>query len=670
MSARWPTDPIAYGGDYNPEQWPEQVWADDVQLMQEAGVNLVSVGIFSWGLLEVADGEYDFGWLDRVLDLLHAGGIGVDLATPSAAPPVWLHQAHPEILPVDREGRRYSQGSRETWCPSSPVLRRYAVRIATVLAERYGTHPAVKMWHISNELGCHNGRCYCETSAEAFRRWLGSRYGAVDALNAAWGTAFWGQHYTSFEQVLPPRATVAFNNPGQSLDFERFSSDELVAHLDAEREVLRRITPDLPVTTNFMVMSGFRHIDYAEMAQHVDLVSTDHYVEAENVRGWAELAFSADRTRGIAGGEPWLLMEHSTSAVNWQPRNLAKEPGEMLRNSLAHVARGADGVLFFQWRQSRSGAEKFHSAMVPHVGRDSELFREVVRLGDVLGRLAEVRGSVVERADIAILLDQDAWWASELDAHPTLDFHYLDQARLLHRTLLDQGVAVDVLPADADLGGYRAVLVPSLYLTRPTTAQAIAAVAERGGHVLVTYFSGIVDETDSVLLGGYPGAFRNLLGVRVEEFAPLREGEQAELDGGWVGEIWSERLLVVDAEVVAAYRSGPSRGGPAVTRRVVGAGGSAWYVSTRLDEASSGALLERFLAEASVQPITATVAGVEVVRRRGERASYLFLINHTEGEVKVPTSGIDLITGTEHDGVTPVAAGGVVVLRQATEVNG
>ena len=262
MSARWPTEGLAFGGDYNPEQWPEEVWHEDVALMREAGVNLVSVGIFSWGELEPEEGVYRFEWLDRVLDLLHENGIGVDLATPSAAPPVWLHLKHPEMLPVDADGLRYTQGSRESWCPSSPVLREHALRIARVLAERYGQHPAVRMWHVSNELACHNGRCWCDVSAAAFRDWLRTRYSDdVDALNAAWGTAFWGQRYASFDQVLPPRRTTTIPNPGQRLDFERFSSDAFVDHLAAEAAVLREVTPPLPVTTNYMVMGEFHQLD-------------------------------------------------------------------------------------------------------------------------------------------------------------------------------------------------------------------------------------------------------------------------------------------------------------------------------------------------------------------------------------------------------------------------
>ena len=405
----WPTDGIAFGADYNPEQWPEEVWPDDIALMREAGVTLVSVGIFSWGQLEPAEGVFDFGWLDRILDLLHEAGIGVDLATPSAAPPVWLHLAHPEMLPVDAEGLRFTHGSRESWCVSSPVIRAHATRIARVIAERYGHHPAVKMWHVSNELACHNGRCYCDASAAAFRDWLGKEYADIDALNLAWGTAFWGQRYSSFEQILPPRRTTTIPNPGQRLAFERFSSDAFVAHLEAEAAVLREVTPDLPVTTNYMVMGDFHQIDYTQTTPLVDIVSNDHYLWSEDPRGWAELAFSADRVRGLAGGDPWVLMEHSTSAVNWQPRNLAKGPGEMLRNALQHRYRhlrrhrrdrpglplSGDDALPGSGRPARGGDRRRHqSARKPQRLKEQARRPRRVRQRGELKRGEPVRRSV------------------------------------------------------------------------------------------------------------------------------------------------------------------------------------------------------------------------------------------------------------------------------------
>ena len=424
---RWPAaspeQRLGYGADYNPEQWPREVWADDVRLMRAAGVNIVSLGIFSWARIQPRPDAWDFGWLDEVMDLLHAGGIAVDLATATASPPPWLTTAHPEILPVTRTGATVWPGARQHWRPTSPVFRRYALRLVRALAERYVDHPALAAWHVSNELGCHNLYDYSEDAAAAFRTWLRDRYGTLDALNAAWGTAFWSQLYGAWAQVLPPRLAASHPNPTQQLDFMRFSSDALKDHLLAERDLLRKITPDVPVTTNFMVMGEVKGMDYAAWAGEVDFVANDHYV-VPGPQARDELSFSANLTSGIAGGRPWFLMEHATSAVNWQPVNLPKLRGELLRDALTHVAHGADAVCFFQWRQSVAGAEKYHSAMVPHAGEDSDVHRAVVELGRVLERLAPVAGACRVPAPVAVLFDWQSWWAGELDSHPSSRLRY------------------------------------------------------------------------------------------------------------------------------------------------------------------------------------------------------------------------------------------------------
>ncbi|WP_435055617.1 beta-galactosidase [Micromonospora aurantiaca (nom. illeg.)] len=657
----WHGDGIWYGADYNPEQWPEQTWAEDVELMRRAGVNLVSVGIFSWALLEPAPGRYVFDWLDRAIDLLHDGGISVDLATATASPPPWLAHRHPETLPRRADGTVLWPGGRQAYCPSSPVFRDHSLALVEAVARRYARHPAVVLWHVSNELGCHNVHCYCDVSAEAFRGWLRERYGDLDSLNAAWGTAFWSQRYHDWAEINPPRTAPTFANPTQQLDFLRFSSDEQRAQLRAERELLNRLVPQ-PVTTNFMIGTGIKYLDYHSWASDVDVVSNDHYLTAADPQPQVNLALAADHTRGVAGGAPWLLMEHSTSAVNWQPRNVAKTPGQMRRNSLAHVARGADGVLFFQWRASRAGAEKFHSALVPHAGPDTKVFREVCRLGADLRALAEVRGSRVD-ADVAILFDYEAWWGAELDSHPSVDVTYTDRLSALHAALWRAGVTADVVHPSADLSRYRLVVVPTLYLVRDADADALRRFVEAGGTAVVTYFSGIVDEHDHIRLGGYPGAFRDLLGVRVEEFFPLREGETVRLDDGARADVWTEWLHAEGAEVLAAYTDGPLPGVPALTRHTVGAG-AAWYVGTRLDDEATDRLVARLLAETGVRPPVSAPAGVEVVRRRSADRSWLFVVNHRTEPARLAVSGVELLGGARCDGELEVPAGEVAVVRE------
>lgn len=657
----WHGEGIWYGADYNPEQWPEQTWAEDVELMRRAGVNLVSVGIFSWALLQPTPERYVFDWLDRAIDLLHDGGISVDLATATASPPPWLAHRHPETLPRRADGTVLWPGGRQAYCPSSPVFRDHSLALVEAVARRYARHPAVVLWHVSNELGCHNVHCYCDVSAEAFRGWLRERYGDLDSLNAAWGTAFWSQRYHDWAEVNPPRTAPTFANPTQQLDFLRFSSDEQRAQLRAERELLNRLVPQ-PVTTNFMIGTGMKYLDYHSWASDVDVVANDHYLTAADPQPQVNLALAADHTRGVAGGAPWLLMEHSTSAVNWQPRNVAKTPGQMRRNSLAHVARGADGVLFFQWRASPAGAEKFHSALVPHAGPDTKVFREVCRLGADLRALAEVRGSRVD-ADVAILFDYEAWWGAELDSHPSVDVTYTDRLAALHAALWRAGVTADVVHPSADLSRYRLVVVPTLYLVRDADADALRRFVEAGGTAAVTYFSGIVDEHDHIRLGGYPGAFRDLLGVRVEEFFPLRAGETVRLDDGARADVWTEWLHAEGAEVLAAYTDGPLPGVPALTRNAVGAG-AAWYVGTRLDDDATDRLVARLLAETGVRPPVDAPAGVEVVRRRSADRSWLFVVNHTTEPARLAVSGVELLGGVRCDGTLEVPAGEVAVVRE------
>jgi beta-galactosidase len=618
---------IEFGADYNPEQWPRPVWADDVRAMREAGVTIVSLGIFSWARLEPAERRYDFGWLDEVIDLLHTNGILVDLATPTASPPPWLTTKHPEILPVDRDGRTVWPGARQHWRPTSPVFREHALRLVRVLAKRYAHHPALAAWHVNNELGCHNVHDYSDDAARAFRVWLRERYTDLDGLNAAWGTDFWSQRYGEWEQILPPRHANGPVNPTQQLDFKRFSSDALKDHYLAERRILREITPDVPVTTNFMVAGPINEMNYPDWAAEVDFVANDHYTRP-GPQSCDELSFSANLCGNLIPGRPWFLMEHSTSAVNWQPVNVPKLPGELARDSLTHVAHGADGVCFFQWRQSRAGAEKFHSAMLPHAGKSSAIFEAVADLGARLRSLSAITGFSRTPSAVAVVIDYESWWAAEQDSHPTDRLRYRDEALDWYTALLDHGVRADVVPVAADLTGYRLVVAPILHLVPAALKQRLEDYVAGGGHLVTTYFSGIVDEFDHAWLGGYPGALRDLLGIRVEEFAPLLDGESAPLSNGAIGTLWSERVEVTDpaTKVLAAYTGG----GAAVTRREVGAG-SAAYVSTRLRPQGLLLILDDLLIPAGVtSELPPDLRGrVELAVRGPAR----FLINRTADPV-------------------------------------
>src|SRR6266849_155034 len=528
---------ILYGGDYNPDQWSQDVWREDMRLMKLANVNMVSINIFSWASLEPAPDQYHFEQLDRIMDILAENGIAADLATATASPPTWMSRLYPSMLPVTREGTRLSHGSRQHYCPNSLDFRRKSTALVEHLSERYRTHPALKMWHLNNEYGCHTGQCYCDTCAEAFRGWLQARYHALATLNDAWGTSFWSQHYSSWEDILPPRISPAQNNPGHCLDYWRFMSDSLLSCYRIEEEILRRVTPQIPLTTNFSV--GLKPVDVFAWEPHLDIISFDMY-PAQTTPAWQN-ALPHDLMRSLKGGQPHLVMEQSPSQVNWMEQNPHKRPGQMRLHALQAIARGADGMMFFQWRQSKAGAEKFHSAVVSHEGSEhTRIFQQVAQVGAELKQLGpEVAGSQII-AQVAILMDWHNWWAVEYQPGPSNRLHYLEQLASYYRPFHQLNAAIDVVEPTRDLSTYRLVIAPLLYMLRPGVAKSLEQFVEQGGTLLTTFFSGIVDEKDHVVLGGYPAELRKLLGIHVEEFDP------------WTPEMTNE-VVVKDGPLAGTY---------------------------------------------------------------------------------------------------------------------
>ena len=665
----WQRESIALGCDYNPEQWPESVWADDMALMREAGVSLVAINVFGWAQLEPRPGEFDFASLDRIMDLLHENGIRVNLGTGTASPPPWLTTRHPEILPMMVDGTIRWPGGRQAWCPSSPVFREAALTLLAAVADRYSEHPALALWHVSNELGCHNALCYCDVSAASFRRWLENRYATLERVNDAWGTFSWSQRYATWDEILPPRATISAGNPAQRLDFARFSSDELLDYYRAEAELLRE-KGSTPVTTNFMITAHIRTQDYWQWAADVDIVANDHYLDHRLEHPTSELAFAADLTRGVASGQPWMLMEQSTSAVSWQPHNIAKQPGEMTRNSLTHVARGADAVCFFQWRASVRGAEKFHSALLPHAGTDSKIWRETLELGRALSRLAEVAGSRVE-ASVALIFSWQSWWATESDSHPSSAVTYLGQVHAAYEALRSAGVTVDMVEPGARLDDYSLVVVPCLYLVSDADSAVLSGYVERGGTALVTFFSGLADETDRLRVDPTgcrpPGAFADLLGLWTEEAFPLKTTETLTLSDGRAASVWSETVRLTTATAITTFIDGPVAGSPAITRNSRGSG-TAWYVATALDEASYFTLVSDVLADAGV-PVSGLPRGVESTTRTNDTHRYTFVINHTMSDAALDAHGIELLTGERVHSTLSIPAGQVRVIKQERTSN-
>ena len=643
---------ILFGGDYNPEQWPEETCHEDVRLMKDAGVNSVTLGVFSWARLEPRPGEREFEWLDRLMDLLHDNGIGVVLATPTSSPPPWLGRLHPETLPRDEDGRTEWWGGRQHFSHSSAVYRRYAAAITEDLAARYGGHPALTMWHINNEYCTYD---WGDEAAARFRGWLKSRYGSLDALNSAWGTAFWSQGYGDWAEVLPPRHAHYLKNPCQVLDFKRFTSDMLLECYVAERDIVRRHSPaHIPVTTNFMPLWAGQ--DAWRWAEEEDVVSVDLYPDPRDPLGAQHGALVQDMTRSQARG-PWMLMEQAAGPVNWRGVNHPKARGLNRLWSLQAVARGADAVCYFQWRQSRQGAEKFHSGMVSHAGEQGRTYQEVKRLGAELARIGPEVTTRHSPSDIAILHDWHSWWAGAHEGGLSGRVDHTEVLTAWHRALWQAHLTTDFAHPEHDLGTYKLVLVPQLYALTDRAIDNLVSYVRGGGTLVSGFLTGVADEDDRVREGGMDARLRALFGVRtLHEWWPLDADESAETDA-FTGTMWSEEIEkddVVSAE--ATYKGGELDGLPALLRK-----GRARYLSTLPEPHALRTLLAAVAAEAGVRPVLDGLPDqVEAVRR----GDLLFLLNHGREPVtvEVPGSRRDLLTGAQVEGACALGRYDVVVL--------
>lgn len=692
---------IAFGGDYNPDQWSEETWDDDVRLMKKAGVNTVALAIFSWDRIQPQENRWDFGWLDRIIDKLGKAGIATDLASATATAPLWLYEKHPEVLPCDKFGHPVNAGSRQSWSPTSPVFKEYALTLCRKLAERYGANPYVTAWHMGNEYGWNNRNDYSDNALNAFRLWCERKYGTIGALNQAWGTTFWGQEMNSFDEVLIPRFMGADSmvNPGQKLDFERFGNDMLLDFYKAERDAIAEICPDKPFTTNFMVSTDQCCMDYADWANEVNFVSNDHYFHEGGEMHLDELACSDALMDSFALGKPWYVMEHSTSAVQWKPLNMRKRKGETVRDSLAHVAMGADAINFFQWRASAFGAESFHSAMVPHAGEDTKLFRQVCELGETLQTLADagVQGSELERSDTAILFSAESEWATRSETLPSMKLNHWHDVRDWYRAFLDAGTRADIMPLKYDWSDYKTVVLPTVLMLSAVDTRRLADFAAAGGRVVVGYATGLIDENFHTWLGGYPGAgnglLRDMLGIRGEEFNILGSGVEGEPEAIWLGaggevapedaaalngattRLWQNDVTVTGdrTQVLAMYAGEEADeweldGMAAVTRNPYGAG-EAYFVGCDLDVADLTKLIRTYLAApAQSQQSQANTDVLHTVRKSADAAFDFYL---PRGKKEVELQGVEgepvVLFQTERgeeNGSYTVRRNGVLVVRR------
>jgi len=496
---------VHFGGDYNPEQWPEDVWEQDYTLFDAARIDTVTLGVFAWTLIQPAPDVYDFSVLDRIVSLAGSQGRNICLATGTGAHPAWLARAHPEVTRVDFEGRRHGYGQRHNSCPSSPVFRRLSAELARRLARRYADVPSLVAWHVGNEFG---GSCYCSLCAAAFRDWLRLRYSTLDALNAAWYTTFWSHRFSDWEEIEPPSAlTEHWRGPdhtafqGITLDYRRFMSDALLSCYLDEKAAIRE-SSSVPVTTN--VMGMYKPIDYHRWAPHLDFVSWDNYPPDDSSPAW--MALTHDLMRGLKDGQPFWLMEQTPSVTACRDVNPLKRPGVMRLWSWQAVAHGADAVLFFQMRASRGACEKYHGAVIGHASRsDTRVFREVAALGAELASFGSVSLGARTPARVALLFDWDSWWALEMSDGPSRLVRYQDVVLAYYSALWSSGVDVDVVPVTADLSRYHVVVAPVLHMLKDDLAHRLEAVATRGGSVVTTFLSGRVDENDNAFLMDVPG---------------------------------------------------------------------------------------------------------------------------------------------------------------------
>ncbi len=648
-----PFSRILYGGDYNPNQWPREIWAEDMDLFKKAGINSATVNVFSWAKLQPDENTYDFSELDDIIAMLSENGIDIVLATATGAMPAWMAKKYPEVTRVDFEGRRHKFGQRHNHCPNSLVWQKYAARLAGELAKRYGSNPHVVCWHINNE---YNTGCYCENCEKAFRIWLREKYGTLEAVNAAWNTEFWGHTFYDWDEIVAPNdlsdgmgfgftRKTAF--AGISIDYDRFLSDSLLENYKLERDAIRKYDKETPITTN--LMGTYKGLDYFKWAKEMDIVSWDNY-PAYNTP-WSFTAMRHDLMRGLKDA-PFMLMEQTPSQQNWQPYNSLKKPGQMRAQSYQTIAHGADTIQFFQLRRSKGACEKFHGAVIAHSGSgDTRVFKECAQLGEELKKLGAETLGAKNTAEVGMIFDWDNYWALEYTSGPNVDLKYVDQIHQYYQYFYEHHIPVDMIPVDGDLSRYKAICAPVLYMVKEGVAEALEAFVEAGGTLITGMMSGIVDQSDNVHLGGYPGPLRRLCGIWAEEIDALAPEQSNTLrfpDG-----TESQCKLLCDiirtegAETIAAYGGDFYAGTPAVTKNSFGKG-TVYYVGTQPDHDGIAKILDALTAGADVKPLIPDETELEVDLRTIEGREYWFIINLTGTPKSAPESfkgETDILTG-------------------------
>lgn len=669
---------IMYGGDYSPEQWPEEAWDEDLSLLAQAGIDVATINVFSWAINQPGENTYNFSWLDKVMDKLHENGMYACLATGTAAHPAWMAKRYPEVLSVDFEGRQRKFGMRHNSCPNSTVYRKYSRVMAEKLAERYKDHPSLLLWHINNE---YISECYCDTCAAEFRKWLQRRYGTLEELNKAWYTAFWSHTFYDWDEIVPPNVLsehwtlekTAF--PSISLDYARFHSDSVLACYLEEYEAIKSVTPNIKVTTNYHGAGAYKPLDYFKWAKHMDIVAWDNYPSIDTPV--SEIAFRHDLMRGMKDGAPYMIMEQTPSQQNWQPYNSLKRPGVMRLLSYQAIARGADGILFFQLKKSRGGCEKFHGAVIDHLpSENTRVFRECAALGNEFKKLGPTLLDSRVSARVAILFDWENWWAVEYSSGPTQQLKYLDQVQKFYDAFFSRHIPVDIISVDSDLQKYDIVAAPVLYMVKDGYDTKLKEFVANGGVLWSTFFSGIVNESDLVTNAGYPGVLRDLLGVWVEELDALRPGDQngftvkargLPLDSRYACDMICEVVHPETADTYATYEKDFYQNMSAVTRNKYGTG-EAWYVATNPEPKFLADFAAMLCSQKGIEPyLKQPVDGLEITRRQTDGRIFTFYLNHSDETITVDVGEgkvFELLSEQEFSGKQELVAKGVLICQQ------
>lgn len=675
---------IWYGGDYNPEQWGKEVWREDVRLFKLANINIATVNVFSWSLIQPAEDKYDFSQLEEIISMLWNNGIYICFATSTASQPHWMSVKYKEILPTDINGLKRSHGGRVNFCPNSKVYREFSKKLVEKLAERYANHEAVLIWHIANEYGTY---CYCENCEKAFREWLKKKYGTLEELNRRWYTAFWGQTFYDWNEISTPTLrNVLFHHwwtgklsnvaQGMVLDYYRFMSESILECYLNEYNIIKKYNPNIPVTTNLMAL--FKPLNYFEWAKHMDVVSWDSYPYITD--DYISIAFRHSLMRGVKKGEPFMLMEQTPSQTNWQPYCYIKRPKVMRLLSYQAIAQGADTIMFFQLRQSRGGPEKFHGAVISHSGHENtRIFQEVKELGEELKSLGDKILDSKVKSQSAVLFDWENWWALENSQGPSMDINYPEGVEGYYRALYENQLGVDVIGLDDNFEKYKLISAPLLYMIKEEVARKIENYVKNGGIFITTTLSGIVDENDLVILGGYPGLLRKILGIWVEEFDALPPDMKNEIiiqdefrqefsEGSYECNLVFDVVHLEGNEVkaIGVYKKDYYKGYPCVTVNKFG-NGYCYYIGTFPSQKFLKELVRYIMKIHGIEPLFKDVPyGIEITQRIKNGKTFIFILNHTE-EIKKINIGKrkkDLLSGRILEEETELHPREVLILEE------